>query len=302
MRILAPVDGSLSSRMIVRFLGTRSTLLGKNPEIELLNVQYTIPEGIVQRFGMEAVEEVYQEEGQKIFEQMKSDIEAAHLDPEYKVSYGEFGKAIAREAEAWRADLIIMGTRGLSPMKSLFLGSVSRAVLQYAKTPLLLIRDKLPALKDSLRVALAADGSDYGDAAAAFVADSPELFGEKPEIAVINVVPDVSELAARGAIESVSPVDDVKIFNEERDKAFAAATNPVVDALTLAGLDAKAVRLVGDPAEEIAKWAAENADIVVMGSHGYGKFKSAVLGSTAVRVGAETDLPLLVVRSPSDAD
>lgn len=300
MRILAPVDGSLNSRMIIRFLGSRSTLLGKKPQIELLNVQYTIPEGIVQRFGMEAVEEVYQEEGRRIFEQLRPDIEAAGLDPELKVVYGEFGKAIAREAEASRSDLIIMGTRGLSPMKSLFLGSVSRSVLQYSKTPLLLIRDKLPAMKESLRVALAVDGSPYGDAAAAFVADEPEIFGSAPKISVLNVVPDISAIAARGAIETVSPVDDIKIFNEERDKAYAAATKPVLDALKLAGLDAEAVRLTGDPAEEVAKWAQQNADIVVMGSHGYGKFKSAVLGSVAVRVGADTDLPLLVVRSEAE--
>ena len=37
-----------------------------------------------------------------------------------------------------------------------------------------------------------------------------------------------------------------------------------------------------------------------MGSHGWGKFKSAVLGSTAAKVGAATELPILIIRSDKD--
>ena len=33
-----------------------------------------------------------------------------------------------------------------------------------------------------------------------------------------------------------------------------------------------------------------------MGSHGYGRFKSAIMGSTATRIAASGDVPLLVIR------
>ena len=72
---------------------------------------------------------------------------------------------------------------------------------------------------------------------------------------------------------------------------------PVVDILASAGIEAKPVRRAGDPAGEIARYAAENADLIVMGSHGWGRLKSAVLGSTATKVGALTQTPVLLVPS-----
>ena len=39
MRILVPVDGSDNSMHAVEFIASRTTLLGSNPEIEILNVQ-----------------------------------------------------------------------------------------------------------------------------------------------------------------------------------------------------------------------------------------------------------------------
>ena len=54
---------------------------------------------------------------------------------------------------------------------------------------------------------------------------------------------------------------------------------------------------VGNPGDEIAAFAKKRKlDIIVMGSHGYGRFKSAIMGSTATRIAASGDVPLLVIR------
>ena len=52
MRILVPVDESLHSRRVIEFISHRETLLGTTPEIELVNVQYSVPETIIHLFGM----------------------------------------------------------------------------------------------------------------------------------------------------------------------------------------------------------------------------------------------------------
>lgn len=54
----------------------------------------------------------------------------------------------------------------------------------------------------------------------------------------------------------------------------------------------------GDPSETILEAAAaEDADLVVLGSHGRGRLGRAVLGSTSARVSAESTRRVLVVPS-----
>lgn len=51
-------------------------------------------------------------------------------------------EAIASDAEAWRSDLIVIGTHGRRGLRRLFLGSVAEGVARAATTPVLLIRGK----------------------------------------------------------------------------------------------------------------------------------------------------------------
>ena len=189
--------------------------------------------------------------------------------------------------------------RSLSPVKSLFLGSVSRSVLEHTTTPVLLVREKELPERENLRLLLAIDGSDYGESAAAFIADHPGLFGPNPTIDVIFVAPDYTKMAL-AEVDSVTPAPTLKFFEKENQLAWENAVTPVLATLRDAGFDAKAVKRTGDAAEAIAAYAGENADLIVMGSHGWGKFKSAVLGSTAAKVGAATELPILIIRSDKD--
>ena len=55
--------------------------------------------------------------------------------------------------------------------------------------------------------------------------------------------------------------------------------------------------LVGDPGDEVAKFADKGKfDLVVMGSHGQGLFANLVLGSVATKVLAGCKVPVLVIR------
>ncbi len=48
-------------------------------------------------------------------------------------------EAILKVAESCKADLIVMGTRGLGAVKGLLVGSVSRKVIHYAECPVMAV-------------------------------------------------------------------------------------------------------------------------------------------------------------------
>lgn len=51
-------------------------------------------------------------------------------------------EALAREADAWPADLIVVGTHGRRGLSHLLLGSVAEGIVRVASKPVLLVRGK----------------------------------------------------------------------------------------------------------------------------------------------------------------
>ena len=62
-------------------------------------------------------------------------------------------------------------------------------------------------------------------------------------------------------------------------------------------IEPKLVSLEGEPGPTIADYANnEPLDLLIMGSHGYGNFRAAVLGSVAMRIASQSSVPLLIIR------
>lgn len=64
----------------------------------------------------------------------------APVEAEFIVEYGQPVLKILKHAEARGVDLILMGSRGIGPIRELFLGSVSHNVVQNAKVPVLIVK------------------------------------------------------------------------------------------------------------------------------------------------------------------
>ena len=62
------------------------------------------------------------------------------VESTYLLWTGEPGKSIVAAAEAERADLIVVGTRGLARAGRWLLGSVSDYVVHHAGSPVLVVR------------------------------------------------------------------------------------------------------------------------------------------------------------------
>ena len=182
MRVLIPVDGSVSCRNALDLLAARARRMQVKPEVSLINVQHPVPMGVMTQFGLDAVRAAAEEEAKGIFSDLEGSIAVRELNPEEKIGFGIPGEVISKEAEDEDCDLIIMGARGISPAKSFFLGSVSRNVLANTMKPVLLARGESLPDRENLRLVLAVDGSNYGAAAAKFISENPGFFGPAPEV------------------------------------------------------------------------------------------------------------------------
>jgi nucleotide-binding universal stress UspA family protein len=69
---------------------------------------------------------------------------------------------VLEDADAWKADLIVLGTHGRRGPRRLFLGSDAEQILRGAAVPVLLVRGPEPDARVSVRAAVrGAVGSDF---------------------------------------------------------------------------------------------------------------------------------------------
>ena len=84
-----------------------------------------------------------------------------------------------------------------------------------------------------------------------------------------------------------------KYYDEESQKVL----QPAKARLEAKGIQADSVALVGDPAEEIARYAAQHGkELIAMGTHGRTGLSNLVLGSVATKVLAQSKVPVLLMR------
>ena len=141
---MVAVDGSAPSKYAVEYT---SDLLDKEKwEVIVLHVIPTMEE-----FGIESVappsliEELLRElreNAKRIVEDAAKKFEEKGFKVTTLVKEGHVGKTIVETAKELNVDLISMGTRGLSGIKALILGSVARYVANHAHCPVLVVRRK----------------------------------------------------------------------------------------------------------------------------------------------------------------
>ncbi len=297
MKILVPIDGSKYSQNSLEFLVSRKELLRKDAEIELLVVLDPLPTRAARLVGKDSLVQFYEEEAEKVLKPARKFLKKYDVSAKEIFTVGDPAEKIAEEAKRLKSDLIVMGSRGRTALAGLFLGSVTNGVLALTKTPILILRGKPAPEDDDNRIGVAVDGSKYGQTAVKYLLRNLELFGSNSKYYLINVASDYAGSVMPDMAGMALPALSESEVLELQKKEFSEAVDPLRPLFAKAGVTTKDVCLVGNAGDEIAAFAKKkNLDIIVMGSHGYGRFKSAVMGSTAMRIAARGDVPLLLIR------
>ena len=82
----------------------------------------------------------YKEWGLSFLQNLTEEATEAGVDSEYTQLTGNPGRTICELASNWSADLIVVGSRGLTGLKEMFLGSVSNYVTHHAPCSVLIVR------------------------------------------------------------------------------------------------------------------------------------------------------------------
>lgn len=188
-------------------------------------------------------------------------------------------------------DLVAMSTHGRTGIGRFLYGSVADEVLRRAEVPVLLVPPgcERPWPSDRrLRVLVPLDGSALAEDALGPARALAEVLGA--DLVLVQVVrpADVSTpLTVRSDAEAT----------EEEAKAYLDAVAASLRAPSFAVATRASAREVGQPASALARMAREEqADLIVMATHGRGGLARLVLGSVATDLLPRADVPIAFVR------
>jgi nucleotide-binding universal stress UspA family protein len=145
------------------------------------------------------------------------------------------------------------------------------------------------------RILVPVDYSPISDDALSEATDLAKLFGS--EIVLVNVVEVIADLP-----NDVSLLKE-GAYEDERDRSALAKVQAAAAKVSASGVKAKGV--IGRsnvPAKEILLTAErENADLIVIATHGMSGWREIAFGSVAEKVVKDATIPVLVLRPKAAA-
>jgi nucleotide-binding universal stress UspA family protein len=246
-----------------------------------LNLLHVVPEQAGENF---------QEHWQKAAGIVAEAVQRLGLNPSEVntiIRQGDTKQTVLKVADELNADLILMGSRGLSRLQSILSNSASQYIFQLSTRPMLLVRDDL-YVRHINRVMVTIDGTGVGDDALRIAC---ELVREIPGGSLTGIHISRQDITpSRGGL---SPAD------EALQKAVLRARN--------FGVELKGIHTTGDIGRGVCAAAeAEKADLLVIASQDRRPLVARalvdidrLLGSSVsdyIRVHAPA--PVLLVREP----
>lgn len=202
--------------------------------------------------------------------------------------YGPIASTLAQQARRWRADLILMGSRGASDIKGFLLGSVSRRVASMAPCSVLVVKEPCSALR---HVTIAVDDSKHSRAAAKFLRS--QILPDSATVTILSSAQSpVTDLAARYL--SASQLSDLIEPVMERTTKLV---NSLRDDFIKEGLTATTAVQMDHVIDTIVKHVeADHADLLVVGSRALTKSERLHLGSVSESLLRHAPCSVLIVR------
>jgi nucleotide-binding universal stress UspA family protein len=205
---------------------------------------------------------------------------------------------IVRVAEEIGAGLVVLGSRGMGPIRRALMGSVSRSVVRHAHCSVLVVRESGGGGELPSKILLAFDGSVEAQLAA------------RAAVEITGAADSELHVLYTMQTERYMPYPGPEVWedwkaNLERAKRHARSwVEGQAKGMQADGPKAAHAHLAfGRPDEEIVKLSEElEAELIVLGSRGLGRMRRALMGSVSDSVVRHAHCSVLVVRHSSQEE
>ena len=282
--ILVGVDGSSTAQAAVRWAAPDAAM--RNVPLTLVHVtnasvptvpQIAMPAGFAR--WLEEQGRTITDAAVKVAEESTPRSGPAQINSEVL-----FGPAVRTLVDLSKdAEMVVVGCRGRGALTRTFLGSVSSGLVHHAHCPVAVIHDENQADRERAPVLVGIDGSAASESATKIAFDEASRRGvdlvamhawsdvgisEFPDFDWSGLVADQEEMLAERLAGWQERYPDVRIRREI---------------------------VLEEPARRLVK-ESEDAQLVVVGSHGRGGFAGMLLGSVGEAVVNAARIPVIVAR------
>jgi nucleotide-binding universal stress UspA family protein len=308
--ILVPLDGSAlaeqvlaSVRMLAPRMGAKVTLLHVVPETDRAQLALEFEPDDSQappRAPRADAWDTLRQTAERYLEQQVAQLRIAGVAATGEVQFGAPAEVIAAVAERVQAALIAMVTHGYSGLKRWALGSVTDKLVHATNIPVFVVRGQNPppgGEPSIRRILVPLDGSALARQALPLAAQlAAQMYAE-----LILLTVAVPSLLEAPELMSASPREGE--LSAELQEQIMAELGSQAEELRQRDIPVTPMAVSGFPADRIIDVAErEQADLIVMATHGYSGLKRWALGSVADKVLHAATTPLVLVRAQANAE
>jgi nucleotide-binding universal stress UspA family protein len=211
-----------------------------------------------------------------------------------QIAAGSPKRELLRQANAWKPDLIVVGSHGHSTLGRILLGSVSQGVLNEARCSVRIARGRVEEVNTPVRVLAGVDGSEASAEAVREIAS--RHWPPMSEVRVIAVTDPLTPTVLGSLIPPLGRIVDESNAEDREwlDKLLRGSREEFKDS----DLKVSTEIAEGDPRRVLVQTAESwGADCVFVGSVGFNnRFERFVLGSVSASVAARAHCSVEVVR------
>ncbi|GJL55472.1 MAG: hypothetical protein NPIRA02_26040 [Nitrospirales bacterium] len=287
MKVVVAVDGSQQTKLLTHNLHALAPL----EEIILLHAlqvpQLAYPGtgmGIGHEFSMYA-EQALRVEGARILENVTSQIPHDLGPVHQRLERGSPAEVIVSVSEREKADLIIIGSRGLGMIREQVLGSVSHRVMTHAECSTLVMKAGDNVFQHIL---VPIEHTSDAERIVSFFGMKP--LRENVQLSLLHVIPFAQPVLPVGALLPESWRKDLMESGEQ-------LLNEIGNRLSSLGYNTSVTVVTGAPSIAIHEEARRlKANLIVLGNRKHGKLSRFLLGSVSHSVIHHETCSVLLVK------